>query len=215
MQQQTVWKRPSRVVEPNILFERDLRNLLNKLSEQFFTKISTKIVKLLQSITEVGTVELAVVIIWEKAVNEHTFVTLYSDLCSLIIKTLPQWSLDFKKLLMQKCQKGLATPNDSTDPEVCYKQQKLIKGNMKFISALFKNKILDENIVFFCLIGMTRNLTEEKIDNFCYLMNLVGNHLTSKPNVQRLMNEVNKGIKDEYSQRTKILFKNLTDNVKI
>lgn len=109
-------------------------------------------------------------VLFKKAVNEKSYVTLYAKLCKELDLSLPQKSEKakpgtkqasvFRSKLLDKCKEIFKTDNNIkidqyikvTDPEEREsKLKKFLLGNVNFIGELINAKILSRKIVFQCL----------------------------------------------------------------
>jgi len=153
---------------------------LNKMTNQTFPKLADKYLEVAQTkfnekeIT--GLNKLLIDQIFEQALLQPAFCDLYSLLCVKLdgsIKT-------FKRELLGKCQEEFQKDNQivvHSSEEDEYKAKKRTLGNIKFISELFKNKMLVNPIIHVCIKRLLQNkngLDEEQLELLCKLLLNVG-----------------------------------------
>ena len=136
-------------------------------------------------------------VLFQKAINEKTFVTLYAKLCKELDNTLPQRVENnqnngktnkknpsiFRGKLLDKCREIFKIDNNTkineyikeTDPyEREIKLKKFILGNVTFIGELIKNQIISRKNVFGCINNLFTRFEKEGGDRQLKLINLEG-----------------------------------------
>lgn len=183
---ETPWT-PSVVVTQKDHHIRTLQGILNKITPQTFDRLTEKICQLFLEIEDVSTYENSVGLVFDKAVSEPNFSTLYTRLCAKLVENSPSLTSDeeipdaegqpktkqvnFKTFLLNKCQQEFENQTKDlkeTKPQVKELDDEAIAlakekakrrklGNIKFIGELFKAKLLSDKIIHDCI----RSLFEE------------------------------------------------------
>eukprot|EP01089_Gocevia_fonbrunei_P005229 TRINITY_DN1545_c0_g1_i1.p1 TRINITY_DN1545_c0_g1~~TRINITY_DN1545_c0_g1_i1.p1 ORF type:complete len:1326 (+),score=322.33 TRINITY_DN1545_c0_g1_i1:99-4076(+) len=195
--------------QETVVLTRKLTDTLNKLTADKFNLLSHKLADLLK--TEVKSVEMlkeVISVIFEKALDEPNFCTMYAELCKYLNTQSPTFSVPgdgenakprqftFKRILLNKCQEqfekakaaeaaeeaGLKAPQEKT--------KRRMFGNIIFIGELYKEKMLTDKIMHECvfrkLLRNIKNPAAEDIEALCKLMNTIGNVLDA-PKAKILM----------------------------
>ena len=171
------WQRPSSDVAATELLQRNVLGLLNKLTLEKFGSLSSQFAALkisnLDDLMEVSK------LVFEKAILEQHFCSMYADLCKKLSEAYPSFTVvedgrnvtqTFKRLLLNMCQKEFECPPPAKDPppssllptadsqqdkseaddaERKYRIRTL--GNIRFIGELFKLGLLREAIMHSCV----------------------------------------------------------------
>ena len=177
---------------------RNLRILLNKLAKDNFARISDTMLNNFEYNEEI--VKELVRILFNKCVNEHTYIDLYMKLVDqFFIKFKQSHSkksnseiplINFKKMFIEKCQETFEAispdeflkelPEDLDEEEKKEKKRERRLGNTKLIGQLFIRGAISDKIVDCCF----KNLFEEKIvpniENLCHLLLTIGKQLYEK-----------------------------------
>lgn len=139
--------------------------------------------------------------IFDKALTETTFCPLYSDLCHLLTRKMPEFEeegdkrkLTFRRLLLNKCQnefeKGDAAVRAAEEAEAAdasamsaeerqarlsaaKKERMRSLGNMQFIGFLFKKGMLTEKIIHSCIVDLLREEVNPKPEDIECLCQLL------------------------------------------
>ena len=169
---------------------KNLRILLNKLAKDNFPRVSDSI---LNSDYNAEIMKNLVNILFNKCVNEHTYIDLYMKLVDqLFIKFKKGNNLDglnFKKLFIEKCQETFEEASDDflkefavdlDEEEKKQKRKKRMSGNTKLIGQLFIRGALADTVVVSCFTRLFKNPTEDSIENLCHLFLTVGKNLYEK-----------------------------------
>jgi len=170
------WVRPTNDVAAVEMLRRDVYGLLNKLTLEKFDKLSAKFAKL--KLTSLDDMTEVCKLVFEKALAEQHFCSMYADLCKKLAESYPTFpitegtqtvSQTFKRLLLNSCQKEfectLPIPQEGQDPvevELQYRRRTL--GNIRFIGELFKLGILRGVIMHEC-VSRLLNPTRAPITN--------------------------------------------------
>lgn len=218
----SVWKPSRRRGDDNEEIYGKVRSILNKLTGDKFGPLSQQMVDLLKSkATDVEILREIINIIFDKALAEPGFSTMYAELCRVLEKNCPTFETNkegkpqtFKRILLNRCQEAFEhKPHDETvdnDPlkkeEADMKQKRRMIGNIVFIGELYKEHMLTDKIMHECvfrrLLGDIKNPVEADLEALCKLMNTIGKVL----DVPKA-----KGYMDAYFKR----MKNLTQNPNI
>ncbi|KAK2822412.1 hypothetical protein Q5P01_022477 [Channa striata] len=166
--------------------------------------------------------------IFEKAVSEPAASVVYANICRCLAglkvptSDKPAVSLNFRKLLLNRCQKEFEKDLD----EIFEREQKQLEaakdeeeheclrvaleeardeahrrslGNIKFISELFKLKMLTEVIMHDCVVKLLKNHDEESLECLCRLLSTIGKDLDfekAKPRMDQYFNQIENIIKE-------------------
>jgi len=167
------------------MVERSLKSLLNKLTLEKFTDISTQLLAVPMNSTH--HVEILIKEIFEKAITQHHFIEMYSDLCSLVhehfLKHPPtdDPKFTFKRLLLEECQasfernlkppmdfKKIADEDERVLAEFKYKNRRL--GNVKFIGSLLQRKMLASKVFIAILEELLQSSSDESLESVAALL---------------------------------------------
>ena len=218
---------------PSAKFKRDasedqiilskVKGYLNKITEAKFEVLSNKIIFI--ALETIELLEGAIKLVFDKAVTEPKFCTMYAELCRKLSEKSPVFERDgkpvnFKRLLLNRCQEEFEgsftkTPKKSTPPEEEltpddklkieeeeFLQKKRMLGNITFIGELYKLNMLTEKIMHECitrLLGDIKNPSHEDMEALCKLMTTIG---------QKLDHSKAKDYMDKYFARMKELSRN-------
>ena len=179
---------------------RSVKGCLNKISPDNFDQ-------LVQKLSEAGidTPELlqkTISELFDKAVLEPTFCSLYAQCCVALSQTLPQFSpregddkpVTFRRILLNTCQDEFEGANQAhhnfeptegeVDPEYTRRKVKLrMLGNIKLIGELYKKGLLQERILHLCLSELlgeessSSPPSEINVEGMCVLLETCGKNL--------------------------------------
>ncbi|KAK8630376.1 hypothetical protein V6N13_079173 [Hibiscus sabdariffa] len=187
-----------KVTDEEVLKQRQLKAILNKLTPQNFEKLfeQVKAVNIDNAVTLTGVISQ----IFDKALMEPTFCEMYANFCYHLAGELPDFSennekITFKRLLLNKCQEefergereqeeankleeeGEAKQSEEEREEKRIKARRRMLGNIRLIGELYKKKMLTERIMHECikkLLGEYENPDEEDVEALCKLMSTIG-----------------------------------------
>ena len=176
---------------------RKVKGLLNKITIENFDKITGQIAT--AGIDNVNVLRSVIELVYEKAVLEPKFSTMYADLCRFLSRDVhvfeakpeggedtPPKQVSFKRLLLNRCQEEFERTPDKeewdklSDMEKVEEDRKMrlrMKGNVKFIGELYKVKLLSVKIMHECihrLLADIVNPEQENIEALCELLRTIG-----------------------------------------
>ncbi|XP_066928112.1 eukaryotic translation initiation factor 4 gamma 3-like isoform X2 [Clytia hemisphaerica] len=162
--------------------ERNVRAILNKLTPQKFKELVDKMTNL--KIDSVSKLQMAIDLIFEKAISEPGFSVAYANMCRVLtdaFKSVPgdKSNTNFRKILLNKCQKEFEKEKQDDiqmeqdrsktfdtekemkewKEELDYKEminRRRTLGNIRFIGELFKLKMISEKIMHECILKLIR-----------------------------------------------------------
>lgn len=171
---------------------RNLRILLNKLAKDNFARVSDSIVN---GDYDKEIMKNLVNILFNKCVNEHTYIDLYMKLVDQLFHKFRQFNnskagpLNFKKLFIEKCQTTFEEapddflkelPGDLDEEEKKQKKRQRMLGNTKLIGQLFIRGALTDAAVISCFTRLFKNPKDDAIENLCHLFLTIGKKLYEK-----------------------------------
>jgi len=202
----------------NIVFRR-IRGILNKITPDKFSKLSDEL--LLCELDSPAILKGVVVLIFNKALEEPKYSSMYAQLCRKIsegAKNFEYENPDYKKsgphdntfckYLLAKCQHEFNNrcqaseafgegPLSEEDEERRDQAKKMMLGNIKFICELGKQNLADEAILHRCIVQLCKKKantkhTVEDLECLCQIMKTVGKLLDT---------ERGKSLMDQYFSR--------------
>ncbi|KAI2659138.1 Eukaryotic translation initiation factor 4 gamma 3 [Labeo rohita] len=189
---------------------RKVRSILNKLTPQMFHQLMKQVTDLTINTEErlKGVIDL----VFEKAIDEPSF--------SLKVPTAdkPNTTVNFRKLLLNRCQKEFE--RDKVDDveeldEAKDKARRRSTGNIKFIGELFKLKMLTEPIMHDCVVKLLKNHDDESLECLCRLLTTIGKDLDfekAKPRMDQYFNQMEKIVKErKTSSRIRFMLQDVID----
>lgn len=167
---------------------RNLRILLNKLAKDNFARVSDSIVN---NEYDEEIMKSLVSILFNKCVNEHTYIDLYMKLVDQLFHKFRQTKklLNFKKLFIEKCQLTFEEapddflkelPGDLDEEEKKQKKRQRMLGNTKLIGQLFIRGALADIVVISCFARLFKDPKDDSIENLCHLFLTIGKPLYEK-----------------------------------
>eukprot|EP00397_Hematodinium_sp_SG-2012_P007029 GEMP01007069.1.p1 GENE.GEMP01007069.1~~GEMP01007069.1.p1 ORF type:complete len:976 (+),score=239.66 GEMP01007069.1:121-3048(+) len=174
---------------------RDAKSSLNKLSPENFEALSGKVGAI--DVKTESELVLITDLIFNKAVTEHNYCEMYSELCVVLSTRYPSFpssepdrpALNFTRALLSRCQKefeALPTtfeevPSGVVDPELYLsKLKERVLGHMKFIGQLFLRRMLSHKVVKDVveeLICRAPQPADHFVECICILIRNIGSEL--------------------------------------
>jgi len=172
------------------------QGFLNKMTRTTFDRLSEKFVVIAKEDEKVpGTLKVLIDKIFEQALQQPSFCDLYADLC----RNVNQEVVNFRNLLLTKCQEEFERDKISPDDDLIseekarfnYKAKKRTLGNIKFIGELYKNNILVDPVIYECINKLLDQQTtiepdEEKLEALANLLMNIGKSFDSDKTQHRL-----------------------------
>lgn len=167
-------RRDAPVLDKNDLVFRRVRGILNKLAPEKFDKLSLELLNV--GIDSQVVLKGIILLIFEKALDEPKYSSLYARLCHRLCEDAPNFEpptsgiTTFRRLLLNKCQdefenRSRATevfdkdgPLTTEETEQLWLAKYKMLGNIKFIGELGKLQMLHEGILHKCI----KQLLEKK-----------------------------------------------------
>ena len=162
-----------------------------------------KLTEQLATLRLVNGEQLAIVVdlVFAKAVSEHSYCEMYSELCIILQARLPHFppqrpdapGQSFLRALLDRCQTEFenvptefptnAAPN-SEEAEQLSKQKERVQGNMKFIGQLILRRLLSRKVVQEVgtrLLSRQEKPQDHLIECLCILLRTTGSFLEASP----------------------------------
>lgn len=179
--------------------KRKFRSILNKLTPNNFENLSKAVTDLnIDTEQKLGDV---IDIVFEKALAEPKYCVLYGQMCSHLKKT-SAGQANFGNTLLKRCQLQFQTDvyadlnieerekaiEDEKDPDVkkhkqeeLYEEMRLCRqrslGLIIFIGELYKIQMLNDKIMFECIIRLLSDTSNESLECLCDLLTTIGKKL--------------------------------------
>ena len=186
---------------------RAIKGILNKITPEKFDRLMEQLLEC--GIDDADTLGETISIVFDKAIWEPGFCSMYADVCLRLSKELPEFPADdggkpmtFRRILLNTCQeefegagKAREELESIVDPAERAAATKRVKvrtmGNIKLIGELFKKKMIAEKILHACvtdLLGAPKsNPPEENVEALCNLLTTVGKEMDASPKLPKQM----------------------------
>eukprot|EP00794_Sanderia_malayensis_P018214 gene18214-20032_t len=208
------------VPDRNEVIFRRIRGILNKLTPEKFDRMLFELLNI--GIDNKTILKGLILLIFEKALEEPKFSSLYAQLCFRLSHEAPNFddtsasTTTFRRLLLSKCQEEFQSRANASaafdreegpfTPELQEERtssKRKMLGNIRFIGELGKMGILHEAILHKCIQQLLAkkkktNVADmaEDIECLCQIMNTVGKRLDT-PKARNIM--------DQYFERMRML----------
>ena len=190
---------------------RAIKGILNKITPEKFDRLMEQLLEL--GIDDADTLGETISIVFDKAIWEPGFCSMYADVCLRLSKELPEFPAEaaggkpttFRRILLNTCQEefegagkareALETISDPAERQAATKRVKVrTMGNIKLIGELYKKKMIAEKILHACvtdLLGAPKSdPPEENVEALCNLLATVGKELDASPKLPKQMMEM-------------------------
>lgn len=205
-------------VPPDVVDVEDLkkkfRSILNKLTPNNFENLAQAVTSLnIDTETKLGEV---IDIVFAKALAEPGYCVLYGQMCSHL-KKITAGTTQFGATLLNRCQNQFQSDiysglniderkqkiEEETDAEVkkhmneelyeeMYRCRMRGLGLIKFIGELYKIEMLNDMIMFDCIVRLLHDTSEESLECLCDLLVTIG---------EKLDKSSQKSVKEEKTQK--------------
>ncbi|XP_065070730.1 eukaryotic translation initiation factor 4 gamma 2-like, partial [Rhopilema esculentum] len=201
------------VQDRNEAIFRKVRGILNKLTPEKFDRLIFELLNL--GLTSKTILKGIILLIFEKALEEPKYSSLYAQLCLRLSHDAPNFddssssnTTSFRRLLLSKCQEEFESRADASavfdkqeglltteqQEEKALSKRKML-GNIKFIGELGKLGMLHEAILHKCIQQLLAKKKKanfvdmsEDIECLCQIMTTVGKRL-DVPKAENIMNQ--------------------------
>eukprot|EP00658_Telonema_sp_P-2_P031523 TRINITY_DN23566_c0_g1_i2.p1 TRINITY_DN23566_c0_g1~~TRINITY_DN23566_c0_g1_i2.p1 ORF type:complete len:1031 (+),score=225.09 TRINITY_DN23566_c0_g1_i2:236-3328(+) len=193
-QSQNRWVRPDKAKQDETeVLRKKVLSILNKMTPEKFDRLLVQLLEIQISCKE--TMSMVIGSIFDKAVAEPAYATMYAELCSQFSAATPQVeqhgeSHTFKRMLLKKCYDNFMNEAEDEEPDQFEDEdedeaedrfnqaKKRMLGNVTLIGELFKKGLLTENIIKICITLLLEESLEEPdyrdIEALCLLLSIVG-----------------------------------------
>ena len=163
-------------IDADIIVEKKVRGILNKFTVEKFDKLYADLTDL---ITTESQVNKLVELIFDKAIQQHHFIGMYTDMCQKLNewtkeKSIVSGDMAFRKILIDSCQsyfaKTVGTPLDTEKLKDLSEDDRIIAhtkhktrmlGNVRFVAQLLQVKLLSWRIVPSVMNDLLRRKEEQ------------------------------------------------------
>jgi translation initiation factor 4G len=170
---------------------RKVKGILNKLTPEKFERLLGQLIPLISSYE---VLQGTIVMVFENAVVQPTFVAMYADLCSELDAALPEFEgpdgpQQFKKMLANTCQEeyeateearaeAQALSGDAREDGERKAKQRLL-GNVRLIAELFKKGMVNDRIMVLILSDLLgpaegQEPSEDSLEAACEVIGTAG-----------------------------------------
>uniref|UniRef100_A0A8C5DFD8 MIF4G domain-containing protein n=1 Tax=Gouania willdenowi TaxID=441366 RepID=A0A8C5DFD8_GOUWI len=195
------------------------RSILNKLTPEKFEKLMAQ-VQMLTIDTEQRLKDV-IDLTFEKAISEPAFSEIYAKMCSFLnglkvqSKENPECQADFRKLLLNRCQKEFEKDKDINEEKKQGLREERSVGNIKFVGELFKLQMIREVVMHDCITKLLKNHDDQSLEVLCKLLSTIGKDLDvkkEKHRVDQCFQQMEKIVKDrKTSSRIRFMMQDVLD----
>ncbi|KAK9820254.1 hypothetical protein WJX72_008106 [[Myrmecia] bisecta] len=173
-----------------------VKGVLNKLTPEKFERL---LQQLLQAVNSVDILAGTITLVFENAVAQPTFVSVYADLCARLAESLPSFPppegehkpMTFKRVLLNTCQEEFegaaeaqtalaSVPEDQREAAERRVKMRTL-GNIRLISELYKKEVVQETILHVCMAQMIGDTKQEPLEDnveaLCEMLTIAGKKL--------------------------------------
>lgn len=228
------WKRDDSNNNDKTYILKELQSYLNKITIQTYDRISNKILNL--NINDQDTLTKSCSIIFEKAVTEPTFCTMYANLIKRlgdkeIIDPSTSKQFSFKGTFLKICQSEFEKHQnnntvDDLDEEALWKYNQRVKGTVHLLKSLYQVKMIPVFIVRnFCLDRLLKDAEKDPSchapESLCKLIKDLNENLkdckivddTADDYIERLL-ALKKNVRQHHGMRLVFLVEDAIDIIK-
>lgn len=144
---------------------RQFRDLMNKLSDVTYSKLSKQIIECVVSIINDIYLLECVELLHSKMISEKFFIDLYSNICKELFV-----DNKFKKMFLNLCQKTFESKIDVMNVETITYYRMRKEGNLILIATLYNKDIIKCILIDRCFSEMLSSYSQN-IENICILAN--------------------------------------------
>jgi len=232
------WIRPD-AIDAEVLstdqLKRKALGILNRMTLEMFVPLSEQLYDL--GFSTVQNVDALIEILFEKAMVEPHFSTMYATLCSMLAEKIKPFvedekTKDFKRSLILNCQTEFQNRKEKAkiDPALVGEEkedaERLSKlkylGTMKFIGELFKQGLLAEKTMHTCISIMLEEIStgvdssEDQFEGLVKFITTTGQLLESpqmkQPElVKNYFEQLQKFSNMEFPSRVRFMLKDIID----
>ncbi|XP_010904381.2 uncharacterized protein LOC105031583 [Esox lucius] len=151
-------------------------------------------------------------LIYQRAILHPTFAEVYASVChhqQLMGLKVPGMTVNFRKLLLNRCQKGFEKDNSKIlrekqkkmEASIEEEERKLLReeldeakakaqrelmGNIIFICELFKLKMIPESVIHSCIVKLLKDADDDSLEALCTIFFTIGKDLDYDNNQDRM-----------------------------
>jgi len=185
-----------------------IKGILNKITPEKFDRLMEQLLE--AGIDDADILAETISIVFDKAIWEPGFCSMYADVCLRLSKELPEFPsaepggkpTTFKRVLLNTCQEEfegagkareeLANIADAAERNAATKRVKVrTMGNIKLIGELYKKHMIAEKIMNACVADLlgppSQTPPEENVEALCNLLVAAGKELEASPKLPKQM----------------------------
>jgi len=144
------------------------RGILNKISEGNFDDMMKQMFKL--NITTIEQLQTLVDLIFQKALGESIFGTVYSMLCKEFFSAciiVDSEKIQFRVLFMNKCElmfdEYIKIKTEKDIKESCFVNKTELIGLMAFLGDLYNKGLISNSIIYRCILSIVEKVNSNDI----------------------------------------------------
>ena len=213
---------------------RKMKGILNKLTPEKFERLLGQLIPL---ITSHEVLEGTIMMVFENAVVQPTFVAMYANLCAELDSILPEFAgkdgkpESFRKMLANTCQEEYESTEFEMknaerasgaveNKEVQARAKNRLIGNVRLIAELFKKALVNDRIMLLILSDLLgpaeNNPAEDWLEAACELVAIAGEKLEASPRSKTRLDAIFEHFKrlansSSYAPRIRFVVKDVVD----